>query len=76
VEAGPFASQSKIEYDDGEEDVPEYSFGLTASLYLAPYAYDSDSLDKQYGIRKDGDKYRIGNCIVTIDGDSKHLCQG
>jgi hypothetical protein len=49
---------SKIEI---KEDVPEYSFGTRASPYLALYAYDSDSLDKQYGIRKEGDKYRIGN---------------
>jgi hypothetical protein len=52
------------------EDVPEYSFGSTASPELAPYAYESDSLDRQYGLRKDGDKYRIGNSTVTIDGDS------
>ena len=58
---------SKIEI---KEDVPEYSFGPTASPYLAPYAYDSDSLDKQYGLRKDGDKYKIGNSTVTIDEDS------
>jgi hypothetical protein len=67
VEAVPSASPSKIVYDDGETDVPEYIFGLTASPYLAQYAYDSDSLDKQYGFSKDGDKYRIGNCTVTID---------
>jgi hypothetical protein len=47
-----------------------YRFGPTTSPYLAPYAYDSDSLDKQYGIRKDGDKYRIGNSIVIRDEDS------
>jgi hypothetical protein len=37
VEDGPTASPSKKEYDDGgEEDVPEYSFCLRASPYLAP----------------------------------------
>jgi hypothetical protein len=64
VEAVPSASPNKIKYDDGEEDVPKYSFGLRASPYLSPYAYDSDSLDKQYGIRHDR------NSTVTIDGDS------
>jgi hypothetical protein len=53
-----------------KEDVPVYGFGSTAAPYLAPYAYESDSLDRQYGIRKDGDKYSIGNSTVTIDGDS------
>jgi hypothetical protein len=28
------------------------------------------TLIKQYGIRKDGDKYRIGNSTITLDGDS------
>jgi hypothetical protein len=60
----------QVEQDDGEEDVPEYSFGLTASPYLAPYAHESDSLVKEYGLRNDGDKYRIGNSTVTIDADS------
>jgi hypothetical protein len=64
VEAVP---SSKIEV---KEDVPGYGFGPTASPYLAPYAYDSDSLDKQYGLRKDGDEYKFGNSTVTIDEDS------
>jgi hypothetical protein len=58
---------SKLE---NEEDVPEYIFGPTASPYLVPYAYDSYSLDKQYGNMNDGDRYRFGNSTVTIDGDS------
>jgi hypothetical protein len=49
---------SKIEIKEG---VTEYNFGTTASPYLAPYAYDSDALDKQYGLRKDGDKYKNEN---------------
>jgi hypothetical protein len=63
VEAVP---PTKIEV---KEEVPEYCFGPRATSYLALYAYNSDSLDRQYGIRKDGDKYRIGNSTDTIDGD-------
>jgi hypothetical protein len=62
-----FVPPSKIEI---KEDEPDHSFGPTAGPYLAPYAYDSDSLDRQYGLRKDCDKHKIGNSTDTIDEDS------
>jgi hypothetical protein len=47
-----------------QEDEPEHSFGPTASPYLAPYAYDSHSLHKQYGLRKDGAS--TGSAILQL----------
>jgi hypothetical protein len=56
-----------------EEDVKEFTtrhFGPTASPYMTSYVYDKDFLDKHYGIRKEGEKYKIGDSAVTIDTNS------
>jgi len=34
-----------------------------------PYVYKRRFLDTQYGIRKDGDKFKIGNSPVLVDQD-------
>jgi hypothetical protein len=45
-------------------------FGETASPYLVPYIYDREFLDKQYGFRKAGDYYVIGDSNVSTDDSS------
>ena len=62
-----------------EEDVEEFTrrnFGPTASPYMASYVYDRDFLDKQYGIRKEGEEYKIGDSAVTIDVHSDIYVKG
>ena len=43
------------------------SFGTIASPYLAPYVHKSGILDAEYGLRKVGDEFFIGNSDVTVD---------
>ena len=48
----------------------ESLFGEIASPYLSPYVYKRGVLDAEYGLRKVGDKFFIGNSDVTVDTDS------
>jgi hypothetical protein len=53
-----------------DEDVREFVkryFGEIASPYLTPYLYNKSFLDKEYGIRKDGDTFMIGDSTITVD---------
>ena len=43
------------------------SFGAIASPYLSPYVHKSGVLDAEYGLRKVGDRFFIGNSDVTVD---------
>jgi len=61
-------------HDDGflEENAKRFgreNVGSEASPYLMPYVYKRRFLDTQYGIRKDGDKFKIGNSPVLVDQD-------
>jgi hypothetical protein len=71
--------------DDDEPNIPEEeevkrfgkeTFGTLASPYLTPYIYDTRRLDTLYGIRKDGDVFKIGDSTVTIDSDSNIHVKG
>ena len=58
--------------DDGflEEDAKRFgrdNVGSVASPYLMPYVYKRRFLDTQYGIRKDGDTFKIGDSPVLVD---------
>jgi len=56
-----------------EANIHEYArntFGPIASPYLAPYVHKSGVLDAEYGLRKVGDRFFIGNSDVTVDTDS------
>ena len=41
-----------------------------AGLYLTPYLYKRSLLDTQYGVRKEGDAFMIGDSPLTVDDDS------
>ena len=43
------------------------SFGAIASPYLSSYVHKSGILDAEYGLRKVGDEFFIGNSDVTVD---------
>jgi len=48
--------------------------GPIASPYLIPYGYKRRFLDTQYGIRKDGDLFMIGDSpIVYIQRETSQL---
>ena len=60
--------------DDGflEEDAKRFgreNVGSVASPYLMPYVYKRRFHDTQYGIRKDGDTFKIGDSPVLVDQD-------
>ena len=46
------------------------SFGVIASPYLSPYVHKRGVLDSEYGMRKVGDKFFIGNSDMTVDTNS------
>jgi len=55
---------------DVESKIRKYarkSFGPIASPYLSPYVHKSGILDADYGLRKVGDRFFIGNSDVTVD---------
>jgi len=63
-----------VDYDDEflEEDAKAFVreiVGPVASPYLMPYVYKRRFLDTQYGIRKDGDIFKIGDFSVVVDQD-------
>jgi len=62
------------DYDDDdnfvEDEAREYgreNVGPVASLYLMHYVYKRRFLDTQYGIRKDGDMFMIGDSPIVVD---------
>jgi len=62
------------DYDEGdnfvEDEAREYdrdNVGPVASPYLMPYVYKRRFLDTQYGVRKGGDMFMIGNLPIVID---------
>jgi hypothetical protein len=63
------ASDNADDYEAVDEDVRAFgrsNFGAIASPYLTPYLYNKRFLDKQYGIRRDGDSFMIGDSAVTV----------
>jgi len=62
--------------DDGflEEDAKRFgreNVGSVACPYLMPYVYKRRFLDTQYGIRKVGDTFKIGDSSVLVDQDGE-----
>jgi len=64
------------DYDDDdnfvEDEAREYgreNVGPVASPNLMPYVYKRRFLDTQYGVRKDGDKFMIGDFPILVDTD-------
>ena len=56
-----------------EEDAQAFgreNVGPIASPYMVPYLYNRRYLDTQYGLRKDGDSFKIGESTVLADPDS------
>ena len=62
-------------YDDEflEEDGKKFgreNVGSVGSPHLMPYVYKRRFLDTQYGMRKDGDIFKIGDsAVLDQDGD-------
>jgi hypothetical protein len=62
-----------------EADAQEYGrekFGAVAIPYLTPYLYQRSFLDTQYGIKKDGKTFIIGDSPLTVDSDSDVTIKG
>jgi len=62
------------EYDDDDNFVVDEAreksgenVGPVASVYLMPYVYKRRFLDTQYGVRKDGDMFMIGDSPILDD---------
>jgi hypothetical protein len=81
--AGPPAAEvtsvDDDDVDDGETgaisegDVQAFArtaFGAVASPYLSPFVQKRGVLDSEYGLRKEGNKFFIGNSDVTVDTNS------
>jgi hypothetical protein len=57
-------------YETVDENVRSHGkriFCSLASPYLMPYLYNKRFLEKQYGFRRDGDTFMIGDSAVTVD---------
>jgi hypothetical protein len=66
--------QKDDDYDDEflEEDAKTFgrgNGGPAASHYIMPYVYKKRFLYRKYCIRKDGDKFKIGDTPVLVDQD-------
>lgn len=69
----------KDEHDEAEaEEEERKNFGEIANPYLDPYLSNTSSrlLDTQYGIRREGDNFKIGNSNVTVDDMSNIYVRG
>jgi len=64
-----FEEINENDYDDDDDDVfveddarafGKENVGPVASPYILPYLYNRRYLDTQYGIRRDGDPFKIG----------------
>jgi len=70
------AVSKDVDVDTGgvsEGKIREYArnaFGPIASPYLSPYVHKSGILDAEYGLRKVGDRFFIGNSDVSVDTNS------
>ena len=65
--------------EEEEENVHKFarkSYGEVASPYLSPYVHKSGFLDAEYGLRKVGDKFFIGNSDVMVDVNSDLYIRG
>ena len=69
VAYGGFAEKYAQEYG-------RQKFGAVAVSYLTPYLYKRSFLDTQYGIRKEGDTFMIGESQLTVDSDSDITIKG
>ena len=77
----PLSIKRDVDYDDVstddqqiEPDVIDYgaqTVGTLASPYVSPYLYESKKRDlhTDYGIRRDGDGFMIGDLQVSVDRD-------
>jgi hypothetical protein len=83
--AGPPAAAAASDDDDrdtsavSEGDVRAYartSFGAIASPYISPFVHRRGIIDAEYGLRKEGDKFFIGNSDVTVDTNSDLYIKG
>jgi len=62
-----------------EEDAQAFgreNVGPIARPYIVPYLYNRRYLDTQYGLRKDGDSFKIGDSTVLVDPDSDITIKG
>jgi len=73
--------QERVEEDNDEDDYNEddnfvedeargdgrENVGPVASPYLMPYVYKRRFLDTQYGVRKEGNMFMIGDSLVLVD---------
>jgi hypothetical protein len=55
--------------DENAKTFGRENVGSVASPYLIPFVYKRRFLDTQYGIRKDGDIFKIGYSAVLVDQD-------
>ena len=46
------------------------------SPFLSPHLKDTKLLDTRYGIRREGDHFKIGNATVTVDKKSTLIVRG
>ena len=61
------------------EDVESFgreNVGTISSPYIVPYFYNKRFLDTQYGIRKVGDSFMIGDSAIRVDTDSDITIKG
>jgi len=85
----PKSSFAEISDDDDDDDDDDNVFveedaqafgrenvGPIASPYIVPYLYNRRYLDTQYGLRKDGDSFKIGDSAVLVDPDSNITIKG
>src|SRR5215475_5534472 len=77
------ADRVESSYDDdddvarGEEDMSRFGrtrSGLVAAPFLTPY--NKSFLDKQYGIRKEGDIFKIGDSTLSVDNRAAITIKG
>jgi len=65
----PFPEPEDDDDDDDDDNFAEEkeNVGSTASPYIVPYFYNRRVLDAQYGIRKVGNSFMIGDSAVLVD---------
>ena len=79
-----FAEISDDDDDDDdnvfvEEDAQSFgreNVGPIASPYIVLYLFNRRYLDTQYGLRNDGDSFKIGDSTVLVDPDSNITIKG
>ena len=63
-----FFPQQRFDLTSTSVTKDDVVYGATASPFL--FSPNTRLLDKQYGIRKDGDNLKIGNSILLVDSFS------